>query len=323
MSKLNCPKNRGFWRGVYYVCNRSASNLVFPPHPNSDQRKGEGVQLKLSYKAVPTKDQVAQTCKPQIRGTEGPQLEGFMIPSGPALATSALQFATEQVQEFLQKEAERYTGSYSAVAAGDHFYTSCDSAVNTVHLKGLTLNRSIRNVGKVMELNFDIEQTIDGTAFQIKPNNIKIEQSKAKVTAFDITRPFGFDLLAPWTIFQVNSFKELSPLRPNEVDVTAEVSIIGVWVDEKRNGHSKVIATRKFNFGKVSVDGTVHPFGASPQLFPTIPRSYMGGGKLGAGNFIVSVLVTEYDDYAERVMELEQGVEKNREGLIERLTNVL
>jgi hypothetical protein len=294
--------------------NRSASNLVFPPHPTSDQRKGEGVQLELSYKDFPTKDQIAQTCKPTREAAF--INEGLAIPGGAA----ALQFATEQVQEFLKKEAERYTGSYSAVAAGDHFYTSCNSAVNTVHLKGLTLNRSVKNVGNVMKLNFDIEPTIDGTAFQIKPSNISIEQSKAKVTAFDITRPFGFDLLAPWTIFQANSLEELSPLRPNEVDVTAEVSVIGVWVDGKQNGHSKVIATRKFKFGKVPVDGNVYPLGASPQLFPSIPRSYIGGGKLGAGNFIVSVLVTEYDDYAERVMELEQGVEKNREGLIERLT---
>lgn len=113
-----------------------------------------------------------------------------MMPSVAAAATSALQLATDQVQQFLQKEAERYTGSYSALAAGDHFYTSCNSTVNEIHLEGLKLTRSIKNAGKVMELGFDIEQTIDGTAFQIKPRDISITQSKAKVTAFDITRPF-------------------------------------------------------------------------------------------------------------------------------------
>lgn len=91
-------------------------------------------------------------------------------------------------------------------------------------------------------------------------------------------------------------------------------------MDAKQNGHSELIASRKFKLGKIPLDGNVYPLGAAPQLFPTIPRSYLGGGKLGAGNFIVSVLVTEYDDYAERVMELEQGVEKNKEGLIERFT---
>ena len=174
-----------------------------------------------------------------------------------------------------------------------------------------------------MELAFDIEQTIDGTAFQIKPRNITLTQSKAKVTAFDITRPFGFDILAPWTIFKINSVDELSPARPNEVDVTAEISVTAIWVDKKNEGHSKLIASRKFKFGSIALNGKLHQLGASPQLFPAIPRSYMGGGKLGAGNFIVSVLVTEYDDYAERVMELEQGVEKNRDNFVERLTDAL
>ena len=305
--------------------NRNVSNLVFPPYPNSDQRKGESVQLDLSYTEIPTIAQIRQTCeKPQPANRALPQPEMFMATGSALTAASALQFATEQVQEFLKKESERYTGSYAAVAAGDHFYTSCDSSVNKIHLEGLTLSRSVKNVGKVMELSFDIEQTIDGTAFQIKPKEISIAQSKAKVTAFDITRPFGFDILAPWTVFKVNSVDELSPLRPNEVDVTAEVSITGVWVDEKQIGHSELIASRKFKFGKVSLDGKSQPLGAAPQLFPAIPRSdNMGGSRLGAGNFIVSVLVTEYDDYAERVMELEQGVEKNKDSLIQRLTDAI
>ncbi len=302
--------------------NRNVSNLVFPPYPNSDQRKGEQVELNLSYQEGLSRDDIARTCEPQTVNRIHESAAAFALPSG-LTAASALQFATEQVQEFLKKEAERYTGSYGSVAAGDHFYTSCDSSVNKIHLEELTLSRSVKNVGKVMELSFDIEQTIDGTAFQIKPKNISITQSKAKVTAFDITKPFGFDILAPWTVFKVNSLDELSPLRPNEVDVTAEVSIIGVWVDKDQKGHSELIASRKFKFGKVSLSGQLHPLGAAPQLFPAIPRSdNMGGGKLGAGNFIVSVLVTEYDDYAERVMELEQGIEKNKDSLIEQLTGI-
>ena len=301
--------------------NRNVSNLVFPPYPNSDQRKGESVQLDLSYTEIPTIAQIRETCEKTqpINGALN-QPERFWAGAPALTAASALQFATEQVQEFLQQEAERYTGSYAAVAAGDHFYTSCDRSVNKIHLEGLTLSRSVKNAGKVMELSFAIEQTIDGSAFQVKPKNISMTQSKAKVTAFDITRPFGFDILAPWTVFKVNSLDELSPLRPNEVDVTVEVSIIGVWVDAEQKGHSELIASRKFKFGKVSLDGKLHQLGAAPQLFPTIPRSDIDGGRLGAGNFIVSVLVTEYDDYAERVMELEQGVEKNKDSFINRIT---
>ena len=248
-------------------------------------------------------------------------------------ASSALKFATEQVQEFLKKEAERYTGSYSAIAVGDTFYKQCSSpgasSKNEIYLDGLTLKRSINNIDEAMRLSLKIKDTIDGTAFQIVPDKILIEQSKAKITAFDITKPFGFDLLAPWTIFKINSIDELSPARPNKVDVTVEVSVTAVWLDAGQQAHSEVIATRKFNFGSIPLgqEQDLEARGFSPQLFPAIPRSVIhlkGLGNpalLGPGNFIISVLVTEYDDYAERVMELEQGVEKNRDSLIERLTS--
>ncbi|MCI5134899.1 MAG: hypothetical protein D3920_07440 [Candidatus Electrothrix sp. AW2] len=312
--------------------NRNVSNLVFPPYSNSDQRKGERVHLAFDYKEEVSREDIERTCK--ASGDDGQPIveESLVGAMSGVTATSALEFVTDQVQQFLKKEAELYTGSYSAVAAGDHFYTSCNAANNDIHLKGVTLTRSIKNAGKgsikndgkVMELSFDIEQTVDGTAFQIKPREITIAQSKAKVTAFDITRPFGFDLLAPWTIFKINSVDELSPARPNEVDVTAEISVTAVWVAGTK-GHSELLASRKFNFGSIPLDGEPHSLaalGVSPQLFPIIPRSNtLGDGKLGAGNFIISVLVTEYDDYAERIMELEQGVEKNKAGLIERLTN--
>ncbi|MCI5117569.1 MAG: hypothetical protein D3913_06340 [Candidatus Electrothrix sp. LOE1_4_5] len=319
--------------------NRNVSNLVFPPYSNSDQREGERVHLTFDYKEEVSREEIELTCKPEpsVRNDELP-MRSFGPLSG-VTATSALEFVTDQVQQFLKKEAELYTGSYSAVAAGDHFYTSCNAANNDIHLKGVTLTRSIKNAGKgaikndgkVMELSFDIEQTVDGTAFQIKPREITIAQSKAKITAFDITRPFGFDLLAPWTIFKINSVDELSPARPNEVDVTAEISVTAVWVDKSNKGHSELLASRKFNFGSIPLDGEPHSLAldgdelkVSPQLFPIIPRSNtLGDGKLGAGNFIISVLVTEYDDYAERIMELEQGVEKNKAGLIERLTDAL
>lgn len=307
--------------------NRNVSNLVFPPYSNSDQREGERVHLTFDYKEGLSKEDIRRTCNPDS-GDDGQPIvaESLVGAMSGVTATSALEFVTDQVQQFLKKEAELYTGSYSAVAAGDHFYTSCNASNNNIHLEGVTLTRSIRNAGKVMELSFDIEQTVDGTAFQIKPRNITLTQSKAKITAFDITRPFGFDLLAPWTIFKINSLDELSPARPNEVDVTAEISVTAVWVAETK-GHSELLASRKFNFGSIPLDGepqslALDGLDVSPQLFPIIPRSNtLGAGKLGAGNFIISVLVTEYDDYAERIMELEQGVGKNKGSLIEQLTN--
>lgn len=330
--------------------NRNVSNLVFPPYADSDQRESETVELKLDYVEGWNACNVKASCEPGAKKREGEEAARSYAALPSATAASALQMAAKQVQEFLKKEAERYTASYSALAVGDHFYGKCLSgnspndspyfttlspqSVNqgyacptdgqrSIHLRELNLTRSLPRLGEVMNLVFSIEETIDGTAFQIKPKNIAMSHSKAKIAAFDITRPFGFDILAPWTIFQSMQTKSLSPARPKEVDVTAEVSITAVWLDRQQNGHSEVIATRKFNLGSISLDGKRYPLIASPQLFPAIPRSDLGNGMLGPGNFIVSVLVTEYDDYAERIMELEQGIDKNRDSLINRLTDGL
>ncbi|WP_339133890.1 MAG: hypothetical protein WGN25_13955 [Candidatus Electrothrix sp. GW3-4] len=329
--------------------NRNVSNLVFPPYPDSDQREGETVQLSLGYVKEWAECDIKKSCQATAKKEDGTRETALFSPAS-ATAASVLQMATEQVQEFLKKEAERYTASYSALAVGDHFYGKCLSANDpadspyftkqyrssadqvyacptdgqrSIHLQELHLTRSLPELGEVMSLVFTIEETIDGTAFQIRPKNIAMTHAKAKVAAFDISRPFGFDLLAPWTVMQTMQTRSLSPARPKKVDVTAEVSITAVWLDRQQQGHSEVIATRKFNFGSIPLDGQRYAMTSSPQLFPAIPRSQLGNGKLGPGNFIVSVLVTEYDDYAERVMELEQGVEDKRDGFLGQLTNGL
>lgn len=300
--------------------NRNVSNLVFPPYGDSDQRQGEVVTLNLNYHRTLDDDATFQDVCPQPNSSET-----RIIPASAIGTVAALQFATDQVQQFLKKEAERYTASYSAVAVGDHFYRSCNPSEGSVDLKEIVLTRSIDNAGKVMELIFDIKPTLDGTAFQIKPRTITMKQSKAKITAFDISKPFGFDILAPWTIFKVNSLDELSPLRPNTLDVTAEISITAVWIDQRNEIRSELIASRKMKFSNIALGDDQRPLPDTAQLFPAIPRSKLDGNpsRQGLGNFIISVMVTEYDDYAERVMELEQGVEKNKDSFIERLTDGL
>ncbi len=292
--------------------NRNVSNLLFPPYPNSDQRLGESSILELFYDPSVTREKVKEDWLACTSGSNR------ILPG--LAAGAALQFAIEQVQQFLKEEAKRYTASYSAIGIGDHFYKSCIPA-SEIHLKNLKLKRSISNESKpVMELSLDIEDTIDGTAFQIIPKTITIKQSKAKIAAIDISKPFGFDILAPWTVFKLNSLTELSPLRPNKVDVTVEISITAVWVDKAQKGHSELIASRNLKFSNIALGSEVVLPDTAKQLFPAIPRSVVGS-KLGLGNFIVSIIVTEYDDFAERILELEKGIEKNKDGIIKQFTS--
>ncbi|MDR4517663.1 MAG: hypothetical protein MRK00_09815 [Nitrosomonas sp.] len=336
--------------------SRNLSNLIFPPYPNSDQRKGEAVSLSFQYHTDVNNNEDRDNIRSGWQGcidNNANQPHSFVI--GGALGAAALTFAIQQAQQFLKDEAKRYSASYSAIGIGDHFYTGRGSTVhepnpndstNTIEvfkpdlkkscekivatdLKSMTLKRTVSgedNKGNkasipAMELTFDIDSSLDGTAFQIKPGKITVYKSKAKIAAIDFSRPLGFDLLAPWTIFNLNSPAELSLLRPQKVDVTVQISIMAVWVDNKEVGHSELIASREFKVSNLTLGTEKQIPQTDKQLFPAIPRSFFDKDKYGLGNFVVSVNVTEYDNFAERVQELDKGLEKNKDGIIKRFTD--
>jgi hypothetical protein len=68
-----------------------------------------------------------------------------------------------------------------------------------------------------------------------------------------VTRPFGFDILAPWTILQIASPRDLIPLRPAQVDTNINVLLHGVWVDEKGIGHSELLSLRNIPIPNVPI----------------------------------------------------------------------
>ena len=100
------------------------------------------------------------------------------------------------------------------------------------------------------------------------------------------------------------------------------------WVDDKGKRSFERMAEGEFKvrnaeLGKTYTRGGGLPAGSfAGQLFPAIPRSYMGDDSPyhGTGNYVVSVLVTEVDEYGEKVKETAERVSKEREGLIKRIT---
>ena len=196
---------------------------------------------------------------------------------------------------------------------------------------------------KAMEATFKIVPTLDQTAFAIIPTSVSLNYSKAKVAFLDPLRPLGFDVLAPWTVLQNGGIKGFSPTRKNDVDLEIQLSLHGVWSDGRKQQNQllgqriiklrnmKVGSTRKLN-GRVvgdSYDPCVRDPNATlnlpiAELFPAVPRTVIVKNKLfGPGNFIVSILVSEVDDYGESVREIQEGVNEQRETVIESITNAL
>jgi hypothetical protein len=290
--------------------SRNVSNLLFPPYPSSDQRIGEDTTLELT--PITPKDKAC----PQKKN---PSEEALAALAGPAI-----DFAIKEVEKFLQDEAKRYTASYSASAIDDCFYNGIE-----VNLEKITLKRNTKR-GQAMVLELGIAATRDQTAFQINPLSVTLTNAKAKVAAIDITRPFGFDILAPWTILQIAGPRDLFPLRPAQVDMSVNVLLHGIWVDEKGIGHSELVASRNISIPNVPIGSPSIIFNneelknlnLKKELFPVIPRSNTKSGA-GYGNYIVSVLVTENDSFGERVTQFADTVKNNESTITKGISKLL
>jgi hypothetical protein len=151
--------------------------------------------------------------------------------------------------------------------------------------------------------------------------------------------PFNFDLLTPWTIFTESS-EGLKFPKDNDLDLTIQIGIHGVWIDSKEKMHSETLVNKTLKFNGIGLEktevinnlGSIIPTNTNAldlsllkkaHLFPAIPRSYVDDKSFGTGNFIITILVTEFDEYGKRVQELGETVEGEKKGIIENLTNFL
>lgn len=58
-------------------------------------------------------------------------------------------------------------------------------------------------------------------------------------------------------------------------------------------------------------------------MLPVVPRSDLGNSYYGTGNFALSILVTEHDDYGEKIKELGQTVEEKKGGWVSQISGFL
>ena len=300
--------------------SRNFSNFLFPPVSSSDQRKGEDVKLVLENEYKEEEFKLLKNC---------PETEDnvtFALPLlGAPVAAFLADIAYKQTQKMLEEEAKRYTATYSAAAFSDRFYFNvCNKegkpTASKINLKSITLTRTIANYDSpAMQLKMKIDPLADGTAFRIQPVSLDVKKSKAKVAAFDFTRPLGFDLLAPWTILQLNSVSELFPIRDAKIDMVVDITIHAVWLDKEGIGQSKDVATKQIKLRNIKIGEPKKFSEEDSELFPVIPRSvknmkaHPGLEDLGYGNFVVSIVVTEHDSYGERVTEIKQKLESNQD----------
>jgi hypothetical protein len=349
-----------------------ASNILFPKTDNSFERKGETVRLDFEYKKN------ADPRPTLIPGTTTSGIRQHAV--GTAEIAAAAGFIVEQISEYLKKESERYTATYSAVAVGDEFYQdwSPDADVN---LKTITLSRTVES-GNAVKIIFTIEPTKDGTAFQLKPSYVHLERAKAKLARFALLDPFSWFSGAD-----------------KDLDLTVNLKMHAVWRDEQLKVHVQDLAEGEFKIPNIKLNdqygGADKPpvpgGGFNGKLFPMPARSFLGeevvkeelrlldfrglsaqlnklippegmplgewqskpfseqlsalkiekettrqaptgmqwykspgqSPVLGLGNFVVTILVTEYDDYGKKVKETSEQVSKQKGDVVKAVKEAL
>lgn len=306
------------------------SDIVFIPHSRSAEVKGEKTELELFIGKIPEDEKATA-------------FAGFAVG-----ATAVLGAALDGVEKALEAESKRYLATYSSKK-------SAIIVPKESHLYGFRFTRFINvdesgNNGTVAMRYCAIVIDLGDRFFAIKTIGKSLYYSKAKVVAFDVLSPFGFDLLNPWEL--VTDWFGEGPkfIADDDIDMTINLAMTNIVFDTKKNAAVETeIGKREIKFEKLAMteteqddECTTDKFNKESVITKSIRDSKdlikelkKNGANLDSlpiflkpqpaiqnGNQIflnVSVNVTEMDDFGTRVKELSEKFKSERPGIEGRL----
>lgn len=308
--------------------SNQVSDILFIPNSSSDKRSNERTDLKLHF----------AECKPDINSRA-------LVAAAP-IATAV----AEAVGKVLAEESKRYQASYSANTTQEGFY--CEDGKTDVGeemaLAGISFTRYVDKSEPAMRFCAAVIPAANPSFFQIVPLKYELRKSKAKVIAFDLTSPFGIDVLNPWEVITDTVTGDLTGIpADNNVDLSLSLTLKSLFVSKgqlKEVSHSHSWKKTNFKIGNSddnsilseSVVEDCSEMDSRPieeiQKF-TIQSLGLNKGVLlpkviatkddPLGVFNLKVAVEEFDAYGERIKELNSQFEKNKETLTKTLTDKL
>jgi len=310
------------------------SDIVFIPHHKSSFVKNEENSLTLIYGSKNKTEPIAQN-NPQVKAA----LAGSLTVG--TIASALIGVGLDQVEKSLEAESKRYIASYS----------SGDSAIienfDTSELKGFIFTRMIKKE-KAMKFcgRFQVIDPIS-KIFIVKPYAIDLYKTKAKIVAFDLTSPFGIDLLNPWEVV-TDWFGDSPPriINDNKIDLNIGISFTNFTID-KKDGSAKIVnlgsQTFPFNNLKAGAPNDMNsesnivknscedfdPYSridvrdsdaADMQAIMISPKTVSNQSKHTI--FGVTMKITEVDEFSKRVKELDSTFKSQRPGIQNQLNNL-
>ena len=270
---------------------------TFIPKHNLSMRVEDEV---VAVKVVKPGEDVGPTYAPKALG-----------PIAAVVLPIVVDLAIKKVGSELDAESKRYTADYSGFVAEHGFYTD-DGKVS---FTAIDIRRKVKGedaISILLSVNKD-QQPVNGM-LQLTAEQIVLNYAKAKIA--------DSAWYLPWTWG-----------NKAELDLDINVTLEAQWVDDKRKGHSEIVANldipiRGLAFGNnMNVSGGVQGFSTTPSAwFPAIPvtaKEANKDNKSGNGTYVVKVKITEYDDFGKRVKKLSDYVESNRESWVSKLKTSL
>jgi hypothetical protein len=229
--------------------------------------------------------------------SEGNKIAPFGVVAA-ALAPRIIDFTASRLEEFYERESEKYRASYSGKYVGDDFYKSANSLELSYDKIEVRRYVSIRSKGAPEEtlassIILGFRTNRDGTLLTMQPIQLVVHKTKAKLKAgdtnVDITLNFRMD--GYWK----NKAQDIKSKETADISLILKNIELGeiytLQKDENNQTYLKDASGKKSNYNVMSEWFAPVPFSLDDK------DSRSEGAR---GNFVMTVVVTELDDYGQQ-----------------------
>ena len=190
-----------------------------------------------------------------------------------------------QVEKSLQHEGRKRTAQYFATGSDDWFFLNTQPQ-SPVNLKNIILYRLISTrhaeTDTAVVMQIGLQRSWDGLFLRFVVERLRINYTKAKL-AFNDNR-LDMDVLIDLSTFAVERESDVERDKINPFTIT----IYNIPIGKEMSAE----ALKDY----------------SSPWFPMPPRSYIDENKYGTGNFSMLVKVTEFAEYGEQVISVDEKV---------------
>ncbi|MEH6681815.1 MAG: hypothetical protein V7724_14795 [Sediminicola sp.] len=241
-----------------------------------------------------------------------------------AIVPNAIDIGIAQIGTALEKESLKYTASYSAKIVGDDFYLGANEKNDVskvakngpgeptgvlryggVHLQRLAAHKKGDSTSSVVELEFAFRKDLGGQLLFLEPIFLRVDRTKAKLRKGD-----------------------------GNVDLMVDLRWNASWLEGSRKFQQKTLAEMSYLFKGVQLkkdyatgdtaNNIKDLLASHPDYFPPIPVSLSDGDvPVGYGNFTLEIIVTEVDDYGQRIAEKASGFRDKESDIAKALKSLL